>query len=829
MAIDTDKLKRETDIVQVVGHYTNLTKRGHEFIGQCVAHNDSNASMTVSPSKGFVHCFACGFHADVIDFIREVEGLDFKAAAEFLGSENDWKPNLSIPNAKPLEKLDRITRQPPLGSRPESLAIRIKNDEGEYISHEPVKSWDYNNERGELLGIATRYEVNGSKEIRMWTYAARGEDEAAWGCGHFNFPRPLFNLDKIANNDLPVLIVEGEKCAEAAGILLPQYVATTWTGGANSFNKTSLTPLAGKKVVLMPDNDDAGRECMNRLAETLSDPSGLNCTVKILDTSDMDEKWDIADALAMGWTSEQFIAWAKKRSAPYAHKSQTYEKKTAQEPERPSQAQPDEQPETHAAPTTKPKLTVVNRPARTIAVGSSLQRVEPSQELVAVEAHAMSPSFLAHKFVEFYGENWRFISQWNRWLFWNGDTWKQDFKFKYFQQGWELADSAKYWDEARNCNDSQLKSLSFRAYIGGFLELARSHEKIASSPDEWDADNMLLGIPSGVIDLRTGKSIEGAREQLISRQVAVRPDKGDCPLWLSTIARATGNSQEMHDYLQRMAGYILTGETKEECFFFVYGPGASGKSTFCRTLTEILKDYSQAASMDAFMAKQNQEHATEIARMAGARLVVATETDEGARWNESRIKALTGRDKISARFMRGDLFDFQPTAKILIAGNHKPQLRSVGEEMKRRIHLIDFPDSIPEAERDRDLSEKLKAEYPQILNWMIEGAIKWNKQGLKRPESIVQATNEYLSDEDSYTTWLDECCVIGTGEKVAVSIAFHSYQAWCKDNNEYVPSQKRFLQRFVDRGYPRIRGGGNYLGGFSMKESNLDNRGYYND
>lgn len=822
MAIDTEKLKRETDIVKVVGHYTKLTKRGHEFIGQCVAHNDNNASMTVSPQKGFVHCFACGFHADIIDFIQEVEGLDFVKAAEFLGAENeknDWKPKIAVNEPFPLARPERITEQPPLGSRPQKLTIVVKDGE-KWVTYDPIKTWDYNNSNGDLLGICARYEVNGEKEIRMWTYASRGDEAAKWECGHFNFPRPIFNLDKIAKQDLPVLIVEGEKCAEAASQLIPQYVTTTWTGGANSIPKTDFSPLRGKKVILMPDNDEAGREAMTRLGEMLSDINGLNCSVKWLNTSDMTEKWDIADALEAGWTSEQFIAWAKAHVSPYVRKTELLEKKTTQEtpPEKP------------AEPTTKPKLTaVVNHPARTVAEGSAIKRIEPHQEVVEVLAHPMSPSYFAHKFVELYGVNWRFINQWQRWLYWNGDTWVQDFKNKYFKQAWELVDSSLYWDEAKALTDAQRKALTFRAYIGGFMDLARSHDKIASEPDEWDSNNMLLGVPGGVIDLRTGESLAGAREQLISRKTAITPADGDCPLWISTINRATNNSPEMLDYIQRMAGYILTGETKEECFFFVYGPGASGKSTFCRTLTEILNEYSQAASMDAFMARQNPEHATEIARMAGCRLVTATETDEGARWNESRIKALTGRDKISARFMRGDLFDFQPTAKILIAGNHKPQLRSVGEEMRRRIHLIDFPTSIPEHERDRDLNEKLRLEYPQILNWMIEGAIKWNKQGLKRPDSVMKATVEYLQDEDSYSAWMNENCVIGSGENVSVSVAYHSYIAWCKDAGEFCPSQKRFIQRFVDRGYQKIKQGGQYLGGFSMKEANQDNRGSYYD
>jgi putative DNA primase/helicase len=807
MAIDTDKLKRETDLVEVVGHYTKLTKRGKEFVGRCVAHDDATPSMTVNQDKGFVHCFGCGFHADVIAFIQEVEGLEFIQAAEFLGAKNDWQPKLALPAKPELPVQERITVKPPLGSRPKTLSASFEID-GERVRLEPALIWDYKDANGDLLGVCARYNLPDRKEFRMWTYA-----NDAWGIGAFSYPRPLYNLDKLATNESPVLVVEGEKCADAAAALIPQYTATTWTNGANSLKKTDLSPLKNKKVILMPDNDDAGREAMMKLAEILIDPQGLNCTVKIIDTSEMSPKWDIADAYAEGWTSEQFIAWAKQHISEYNPKHPEYLEKVEEE----------------QRPVKKPELTIVKTPARTVADGNTIKQVPETSQEVEVFAIDMSPDFFMQKFIDYFGDDWRHIRAWGKWLFWNGDTWVTDRDNTYFDEVRALIRKGCYWDEARSLTDSQKSKLTHRSFIGGVTDLISSSKQIRTVPEMWDADNMKLGIPSGVIDLNTGNHMQGAREQLISRQVLVKPEAGDCPHWISSINRATGGSLEMLEYLQRVAGYIITGETREECFFFVYGPGASGKSTFCRVLTEIMNDYAQSASMDAFMAKQNQEHLTEIARMAGARLVVATETDEGARWNESRIKALTGRDKISARFMRGDLFDFQPTAKILIAGNHKPQLRSVGEEMKRRIHLIDFPTTIPESERDRRLNEKLKAEYPQILNWMIEGAVMWNKLGLKRPESVLAATNEYLADEDSYSAWISEYCTIGTDLKVSANVAFHSYQKYCADVNEYCPNLKRFTQRLVDKGFHRIKTGGLMLGGLEVKETEPDYTRHYYD
>jgi putative DNA primase/helicase len=308
---------------------------------------------------------------------------------------------------------------------------------------------------------------------------------------------------------------------------------------------------------------------------------------------------------------------------------------------------------------------------------------------------------------------------------------------------------------------------------------------------------------------------------MISRRTTVSPEdsEAECPLWLSVVERAARGDESMRAYLQRVAGYLATGETKEEVFFFIYGPGASGKSTFVRVLNEILGDYAQAASMEAFMHRDRPEHSTEIARMAGARIVCATETDEGARLNESRIKALTGRDKIAARFMRGDLFDFTPTAKCVLVGNHKPQLRSVGEEMKRRIHIIDFPESIPEEDRDRDLPEKLRAEYPAILRWIIAGARSWLDCGLGKPERVEDATRDYLAGEDTMGAWLEERTAAEDGTRTPSGDAYRDYKGWSERGGEYVISQKRFVQRLMDRGFRTIKSGVRYIEGLRLRES----------
>ena len=221
--------------------------------------------------------------------------------------------------------------------------------------------------------------------------------------------------------------------------------------------------------------------------------------------------------------------------------------------------------------------------------------------------------------------------------------------------------------------------------------------------------------------------------------------------------------------------------------------------------------------MDVFLESKTDRHPTELAGLRGARLVTATETEEGRRWAESRIKALTGGDRISARFMRQDFFEFTPQFKLLIAGNHKPSLRSVDEAIRRRLYLIPFTVTIPKDERDETLPEKLEAEWPGILAWAIEGAVEWGMQGLMPPETVRTATEEYLSAEDAMTLWLGERCHTGPNESGTAGGLYTSWRKWCERTGEWAGSQKRFSLALQDRGYRQSRGLGGVRGFIGVK------------
>jgi putative DNA primase/helicase len=301
-------------------------------------------------------------------------------------------------------------------------------------------------------------------------------------------------------------------------------------------------------------------------------------------------------------------------------------------------------------------------------------------------------------------------------------------------------------------------------------------------------------------DLKTGLARPHNREDYITKCTAVVAG-GDCPMWLAFLDRVTAGDKELQAYLQRMAGYCLTGVTREHVLFFLYGTGANGKGVFLNTLTAIWGDYAVTASMETFIESHNDRHPTELAHLRGARLVTAQETERGRRWAESKIKALTGGDPITARFMRQDFFTFIPQFKLVIAGNHKPSLRSIDEAIRRRFHLVPFTVTIPAAERDPELFVKLKPEWPGILGWAIDGCLEWQNQGLNPPPAVRAATDKYLAEEDGIARWIEDCCVTGKGLWAIGDVLWRSWKAWAEVNNELPGSRKAFAIAMEDRGH----------------------------
>jgi putative DNA primase/helicase len=406
-----------------------------------------------------------------------------------------------------------------------------------------------------------------------------------------------------------------------------------------------------------------------------------------------------------------------------------------------------------------------------------------------------SDEALALRFTERYAEKLRYVAAWSKWLIWNGQYWQFDDTLKAFDFARRICRGA-----ASECDKKFANAIASAKTVAAVERLARADRRLAATVDQWDADPWLLNTPGGVVDLRTGECRPHDPGYYMTKIAGVAPD-ASCSInyWSGFLDRVTGGDAELVHFLQRVVGYALTGATREHALFFLYGTGANGKSTFLNTITGAMGDYCRTAPIETFTASTSERHPTDLAGLRGARLVSAVETEEGRRWAESKIKALTGGDKISARFMRQDFFEFTPQFKLLIAGNHKPGLRSVDEAIRRRFYLIPFTVTIPAEERDPGLLEKLKTELPGILHWMIEGCLQWQQHGLAPPAVVTAATAAYLEAEDAIAAWIADCCEIDPNHWERRNDLFASWSAWAERAGEYAGSLKRFLERLETR------------------------------
>jgi putative DNA primase/helicase len=418
---------------------------------------------------------------------------------------------------------------------------------------------------------------------------------------------------------------------------------------------------------------------------------------------------------------------------------------------------------------------------------------------VCRQATASAPAFseeaIALNFANQHAADLRYVARWNQWFCWDGTCWREDETRKVFSiaRGMcrELGLTINKPSESK-----RVASAKTRAAV---VSLAGEDYRLAATVDQWDADLWLLNTPDGVVDLRTGETREHRADDYMTKQTAVTPT-GECPRWKKFVGEVTGGDEGLQRFLQRWCGYALTGSTREHALGFGFGLGANGKSVFTGTVIGILADYATTAPIETFTVTNTEQHPTELARLRGARLVVATETEEGRRWAESKIKMLTGGDKTAARFMRQDFFEFTPQFKLWIVGNHKPGLRSVNEAIRRRFLLVPFDVVIAPAERDADLTEKLKSEWPGILRWMVDGALAWQRDGLAPPAAVTNATAAYLESEDAVALWLDECTVPDTSAWANSSDLFRSWKEWSEAAGEYTGTRRRFSQNLETKG-----------------------------
>lgn len=439
--------------------------------------------------------------------------------------------------------------------------------------------------------------------------------------------------------------------------------------------------------------------------------------------------------------------------------------------------------------------------------------VVPISSLVSTFSEDLNPTDLgnARRLIAEFGLNLRYCTELKCWYVWSGCCWKPD-KEKQVEL-WAKSVPKIIIKEATSGLKMEkeligwaLRSESAQS-IRSMIELAESEPGIPLSITKFDSDLLLLGVQNGVIDLRSGEFRAPQRSDLITRQARVKFDPiAECPTWMKFIEDIFCGDEKLILFIQKLFGYVLTGSIIEQCMFVFYGSGANGKSVLLNVLRQLLGEYAKGLSTKYLMPRQVSGGPTdELARLRGTRLAIASELQEGAALDEAMIKLITGGEMIVCRGLYQNSFEYVPAFKLLLATNHKPEIRGTDHAIWRRIRLVQFKRTFSEEEQDKNLTEKLTAELPGILNWALAGHKLYQQQGLVPPKCVEEATKSYKNEMDVIGEWIDENCVKDPSIFTPLSELHGNYLAWSIANQYSYFSRRKLGDELVNRGYPRDR------------------------
>ncbi|MEK3975530.1 phage/plasmid primase, P4 family [Psychrobacillus sp. FSL K6-1267] len=400
------------------------------------------------------------------------------------------------------------------------------------------------------------------------------------------------------------------------------------------------------------------------------------------------------------------------------------------------------------------------------------------------------------------------------WYVWDGKRWKEDRKREIEKITAKVlrklfkSDNEHEQKWAKQCEKRAIRMNSIKDMI----------PLVPAEREEFDKHKFLFNVSNGIIDLKTGELLQHDRNYMITKISNVEYDKNaKSPVWenfLESIFKTPDGQTdyEVIDFLQRVIGHSLTGDISEQLMFFLFGSGRNGKSTFINTIQNLMGDYGRQTNSETFIKKNNDSSINnDIARLVGARFVSAIESEEGQQLSESLVKQITGGERISARFLRQEFFEFTPEFKVFFTTNHKPIVKGIDEGIWRRIKLIPFSVTIPKESIDKKLPEKLSLEAAGILNWMIEGCLKWQKSGLNNPTSISLATDKYKEDMDIIEPFVFEKCFLNPLAKIEAKVLFSAYEKWCYENGEFALKNRTFYRLLETRNLKKERGSGNKI------------------
>jgi putative DNA primase/helicase len=412
------------------------------------------------------------------------------------------------------------------------------------------------------------------------------------------------------------------------------------------------------------------------------------------------------------------------------------------------------------------------------------------------------------------------------WFTWDGRRWKKDDTGAAMRFAKDTAELI--WDEVKAAAKEDQEEMAgwalasqSAARLEAMLRLAATEARIAVAADVFDRDAWLLNVENGTVNLRTGALKKHDPADHITKLAPVAYDEtATCPRFLRFLADVFRGNAELIRFVQKALGYALTGDVSFQVLFFLHGEGSNGKSTLVSVVLHVMGDYASPAAPEILLSRHGERHPTEIADLFGKRLVTCVEVGKGRAFNEALLKWLTGGDRLKARMMRMDFFDFAPTHKIFICANNKPRVRETDHAFWRRMRLVPFlvkfVDRAPGAtgepgpgEKDEFLLDKLKAEAAGILRWMVEGCIALQTEGLAPPKDVEAATEAYRQGEDVLGLFFDECCVLRADARVLKGQLYEAYVAWAKHAGEGVLPMREFRRSLVERGVTetRVHGG----------------------
>lgn len=425
----------------------------------------------------------------------------------------------------------------------------------------------------------------------------------------------------------------------------------------------------------------------------------------------------------------------------------------------------------------------------------------------------------SERFIEQHGDKILYCPPWKKWLVWDGTRWKEDGTGVIKRMAKRTV--RRIPDEVEHAaSDKQREAIIKHAHrsesankLDNMIQLAQSEESVVTQPEEFDHDPFLLNTPNCMIDLKAWKvGKHNPKYRLMKRVGALYDPHAESPVWDAFLYKIMGGNENLLKFLQRAVGYGMTGSTKEQVVFFLHGKGSNGKSTFLEALRFVLADYAMNTPTSTIMRTESTSTANnDVARLRGARLVTAVETEENQRLAESTIKAITGGDSITARYLYSEFFEFKPEFKLFLACNHKPVITGVDNGIWRRIRLIPFSVILSDEEKDIHLPDKLQKEASGILNWMLEGCRMWQEEGLGNPDEIIAAISEYRGEMDSLAQFFADCCVIVPNAKVQATKLYEVFQRWSAAAGERSRTQRDFGSKMSERGFTSLKGTGGLM------------------